>query len=59
MIWDFVYQYTIEEVSVFELRWNHFSFNEISVLLDIPVRRCHGIFHKILNNLRKEIKEVL
>ena len=59
MIWDFIYQYSIEETCVFELRWNHFTFNEISILLELPVRRCHGIFHKILNNLRKEIKEVL
>lgn len=59
IIWDFVYHYSLEETCVFELRWNQFSFKEISILLDIPIRRCHGIFHKILNNLRKEIQEVL
>jgi len=54
-IWDIVYTFSFEYTCVFELRMNHFHYDEISTLLDISVRRAQFIVRKIQQKLRKEI----
>lgn len=47
-IWNIIYNKKIEYISVFELRWNHFSFSEISILLDMPKRKAQSIFRNCI-----------
>ena len=54
-IWDIVYQNSLETISIFELRWNHFKFREISILLDIPVRRCQTIYKHLLFKIQNKL----
>lgn len=54
-MWIIVLEYPIEYSSVFELRLNQFKYKEISILLDIPVRRAQFISRVIQNRLRKEL----
>jgi len=54
-IWDIVYNSSLDGISIFELRWNHFGFDEISKLLDIPIRKCRTIYKKVLLNIQKKI----
>ena len=58
-IWNIIYDKKIEYISVFELRWNHFSFLEISKLLDISIRRAQSIYRNCLLYLRKEISKAV
>ena len=58
-IWDIVYTSSLESICVFELRWNHFKFDEISKLLDIPIRRCQTVYKKILFNIQKKLSNNL
>ncbi len=55
IIWDIVYDYSLYDICVFELRWNHFQFDEISTLLGISVRCCHSRYYKVLTDIRKKI----
>ena len=54
-IWDVVYSFSFEYICVFELRWNQFHFDEISKLLDIPIRRAQFINRLIQKQIRKEL----
>ena len=54
-IWSVIYDRSIEYISVFELRWNQFSFIEISKLLDLPIRKTHSIYRRCLFDIQKKI----
>ena len=58
-IWNIVYDLSLESTCVFELRWNHFKFNEISKLLDLPVRKCQTLYKNILSIVQKNISNNL
>lgn len=52
-MWNIIYKRPIEYISVFELRWNHFSYDEISMLLDLPIRKVQTIFRKCILDIQK------
>lgn len=54
-MWNVVYKRSIEYISVFELRWNHFSFSEISELLDLPIRKTHSIYRRCIIDIQKRV----
>ena len=54
-IWNIIYRKPIEFISVFELRWNHFTYNEISILLDCSVRKVKSIYSNCISCIRKEL----
>lgn len=54
-IWKVVYTFPLEYSCVFELRMNHFQYQEISELLDITVRRAHLMFKRVQDRIRKEV----
>ena len=58
-IWNIVYDSSFEGTCIFELRWNHFKFNEISRLLDISVRKCQTTYNGILSTIQKNISNNL
>lgn len=55
-IWDVVYNYDILYISVFELRFNGFTFKEIGELLDIPLKKAQFIYRKVNNYIRNSIE---
>ena len=55
-MWDVVYSFPIDYSCVFELRFNHFQYQEIEYLLEIPVRRAEFMMKKIFEKIRKEMK---
>ena len=55
-IWDVVYSFSLEYTCVFELRFNHFQYQEIESLLDIPVRRAEFMMRRMIQKIRKEKK---
>jgi len=57
-IWDVVYSFSFEYSCVFELRMNHFQYSEISLLLDIPVRRAEFIVRRIYKRIRQQLDYV-
>ena len=58
-IWNIVYSFPIEIISIFELRWNHFKFYEISKLLDLPIRRCQSEYRMIIQSLQNRLSNYL
>ena len=54
-IWNIIYRKPIEYISVFELRWNHFSFTEISKLLDISVAKIRSIYKNCIDCIQREL----
>jgi RNA polymerase sigma factor (sigma-70 family) len=54
-IWNIIYKKPIEYISVFELRWNHFTFIEISKLLDISVNKIRNIYKNCIRSIQREL----
>lgn len=56
-MWDVVYQLdNIIYSCVFELRLNNFKYREISLLLDIPIKKVKNIQRKIYKEIRHKIE---
>ena len=55
-IWDIVYTFSLDYACVFELRMNHFQYQEISELLDISIRRAQIMFRRVQSKIRKELQ---
>ncbi len=53
MIKQFCYGLSIEESSIFELKYNGFTYKEISILLDISIKKVDNCLLKIRKNLEK------
>lgn len=54
-IWEIVYEFDLPYICVFELRFNGFSFKEIEMLLDIPIRRAQFIYNKVNKIIRSKM----
>ena len=54
-IWDIIYDFPLEYISVFELRMNQFHYSEIAQLLDITTRRAEFMVRRVLKKIRKEL----
>ena len=50
------YLFNIKDSAVLELRYNGFSYNEISILLDIPLSTVDGRLYKIRKYLQSYYK---
>jgi len=55
-IWDVIYTFPIEYACVFELKTNMFKYQEISHLLDIPVRTAQFMMRRLYKKIRKELQ---
>lgn len=55
-IWDVVYSFPLDYCCVFELRMNHFQYQEISKLLDLSVRRAQLMFQRVQGRIRKQVE---
>ena len=53
-LWEIVYTFPLEYTCVFELRMNQFPYQEISQLLDIPVRKAEFMIYRIYRKIRRE-----
>lgn len=51
-IWNIVYELDFIYICIFELRFNGFSFKEIELLLDIPIRKAQFIYNKVNRIIR-------
>ena len=52
------YLFNIKDSAVLELRYNGFSYNEISSLLDIPLSTVDGRLYKIRKYLQSYYKNL-
>lgn len=59
MIWDIVYSNPFESICVFELRWNHFTYHEIQILLGISPRKSQRIYHNLLFSIQNKLRTSL
>ena len=57
-LWDFRNELSLDESMIFELRSNHFSNKEISILLDMPYKLVDNHLRKIRINLKKYLKKL-
>lgn len=55
---NFKCMFDIYDSSIFELRYNGFSYKEISVLLDMPITTVDGRLYKIRKILQNKVKKV-
>ena len=58
-IWKIIYRKPIEYISVFELRWNHFTYDEISKLLDISHRKVSTMYKNCIKSIQEEMIDYL
>lgn len=57
-LWNFRNDLSLDESMVFELRSNHFSNKEISILLDMPYKVVDNHLRKIRINLKRFLKKL-
>ncbi len=54
-IWNSVYDLDILYISIFELRFNGFTFREIGELLDIPLKKVQYLYRKVNSYIRNTV----